>query len=286
MMPAAPSLDPQTLAAQYDNRARVPEAAAILARWAEASALARTQLPAELDVPYGDGPGETLDVFPAAAPDAPVLVFFHGGYWRTLDKSDVSFVAPGLLQRDVTVVVPNYALCPSVTIETICRQAAAATAWVLRRRVGGVAPSRVVVSGHSAGGHLAAMLMACRWKLLGDDLLQAPLAGGLGLSGVYDLDPLRHVPFLQADLRLTEAQVRRCSPAFFPRSRSRFYAVVGLDESEAFIRQSRLLRDNWGPTSVPVCETVPGMNHFTLLHSLADPAGRVHDLALRLLGRA
>jgi arylformamidase len=285
-MNSATSRVPQASPSPYDNRARVPEAPALLSRWAEASALARAQSTCELDVPYGDGPNETLDVFPAASPDAPVMVFFHGGYWRTLDKSDVSFVAPGFVARDVTVVVPNYALCPAVTIETICRQAAAATAWALRRRVGGTAPSRVVVAGHSAGGHLAAMLMACRWKMLGDDLPPSPLAGGLGLSGLYDLEPLRHEPFLQADLQLTEAQVRRCSPAFFPRSRSRFYAVVGLDESEAFIRQSRLLRDNWGPTSVPVCETVPGMNHFTLLHSLADPAGRVHDLALRLLGRA
>jgi arylformamidase len=242
-----------------------------------------------LDVRYGDGPNETLDIFPAAAPNAPVLVFIHGGYWRSLDKSDHSFVAPTFVDEGVTVVVPNYALCPAVSIETICRQLADALAWVARH-IGehGGDPSRIVVAGHSAGGHLSAMLLACRWKVLGDDLPAQLLAGALGISGLYDLEPLRLAPYLQVDLQLSPAMVKRCSPAFFPRpaGRAKFFAAVGLDESEEFLRQNRLIRDAWGPTSVPVCETLPGQNHFTILHNLVDPAGRLHHLALRLLGLA
>lgn len=280
--------DPDWLDGQYNNRLRVPDFPAIVQRWTQASAFARSQNPqAVLDVRYGDGPNETLDIFPAAQPGAPVLVFFHGGYWRSLDKADFSFVAPSFVDRGVTVVVPNYALCPVVSIETICRQAADAVAWTARHigEHGGDA-SRIVVTGHSAGGHLAAMLASCRWKVLGDDLPERLLAGAMGISGLYDLEPLRLSPYLQGDLQLTPQIVKRASPAFFPRAKGKFYAAVGLDESEEFLRQNRLIRDAWGPTSVPVCETVPGCNHFTILESLVDPRGRLHDLALRLLGLA
>ena len=278
--------DPAWLDAQYNNRARVPDYAAALASWAEASALARRGSTPVLDVAYGNGPAESLDVFPAAQADAPVLVFVHGGYWRALDKSDVSFVAPAFNASGAMVVVPNYALCPAVSVEQIVLQMTQAVAWTWRnaRRHGGD-PSRIALAGHSAGGHLVTMLLSCRWKEVGDDLPPNPLSGALSISGLYDLEPIRHTPFLQADLRLTPSSVARLSPAFFPRPKNgRLYAAVGQDESDEFLRQNLLIRDVWGPTAVPVCETVPGCNHFTVLNSLVDPAGRVHELALRLLG--
>ena len=282
-----PRLDPTWLDAQYNNRARVPDHAAVMARWAQASALARSgAASAQLDVRYGDGAGETLDIFPAANPNAPVLVFIHGGYWRGLDKADHSFVAPSFNADGAAVVVPNYALCPAVSIEHITLQMAAAVAWVWRHAAGfGGDPSRIALVGHSAGGHLAAMLLCCRWKEVDDELPAQPVSGALALSGLYDLEPLRHTPMLQADLQLTPSSVARLSPAFFPRpKRTKLYAAVGLDESDEFLRQNTLIRDVWGPTAVPVCETVPGSNHFTVLNQLADPRSRVHQLALRLLG--
>jgi len=279
--------DPAWLDAQYNNRARVPEAVAILARWAKASAVARDGSPAKrLDLRYGDGPNETLDVFPAARPGAPILFFVHGGYWRALDKSDHSFVAPSFVADGATVVVPNYALCPSVTIEDIALQMTRALAWTWRHAAEfGADASRIAVAGHSAGGHLAAMLLSCRWKLVGEDLPLTPLSGALAISGLYDLEPVRLTPFLQGDLRLTPSQVARLSPAFFPRPKGgKLFTTVGGDESDEFLRHNQLIRDQWGPTAVPVCETVSGMNHFTVLESLVDPAGRLHELALRLLG--
>ena len=283
-------LDPAWLDAQYNNRARVPEALHILQRWAEASALARTGAHgAQLDVRFGDGEQDTLDIFPAAGAggsSAPVLVFIHGGYWRALDKSDHSFIAPAFNAAGATVVVPNYALCPAVGIEHITLQVARAVAWVWRHAATfGGDPSRIALAGHSAGGHLTAMLLSCRWKELDAELPAQPVTGGLALSGLYDLEPIRHTPMLQGDLKLTPASVARLSPAFFPRPKgAKLYAAVGLDESDEFLRQNALIRDVWGPTAVPVCETVPGANHFTVLNGLADPAGRVHQLALRLLG--
>lgn len=271
--------------AQYDNRARVPEAPQILGRWAEASALSRARMTGLLDQAYGDGPGEALDVFPARADGAPVLVFLHGGYWRALGKGDHAFVAPAFVQAGAMVVVPDYALCPAVGIEHIVLQCTRALAWVWREaaRFGGD-PSRIVVAGHSAGGQLAAMLLTCRWPEVAPGLPPRLLSGALSLSGLYDLEPLRRAPFLQRDLRLTPAAVRRLSPAFLPRPRGPLYAVAGALESDEFLRQNRLIRDQWGPGSVPVCETLPGRNHFTVLHDLVDPAGRAHRLALRLLG--
>lgn len=280
-------LDPAWLEAQYNNRARVADHAAVLAGWAAASALARRSSAAALDLPYGDGgAAETLDVFPAAQANAPVLVFIHGGYWRALDKSDVSFVAPAFNARGAMVVLPNYALCPAVSIEQIVLQVARAVVWTWRNaHQHGGDPARIALAGHSAGGHLATMMLSCRWKELAEEMPLQPLAGALSISGLYDLEPIRHTPFLQTDLRLTPAAVARLSPAFFPRPKNgRLYATVGLDESDEFLRQNRLIRDVWGPTAVPVCETVPARNHFNVLNSLVDPAGRLHELALRLLG--
>lgn len=279
-------LDPVWLDAQYNNRARIPDHPAIFARWQEASSLARQGCPKQrLDVPYGAHPDERLDVFDAMLPGAPVLVFIHGGYWRSLSRKDHSFVAPALVQAGASVVVPEYSLCPQVRIEDIALQMTRVLAWVWRDQLAqGVAQPRIVLAGHSAGAQLAAMLLACRWKDVAPDLPAQLVHGALGISGVYDLEPLRHTPFLQGDLQLTPASVRRLSPAFFPRPKRPLLSVVGAEESDEFLRQNLLIRHQWGPSTVPVCETVAHCNHLTILHSLADPRGRLHHLAQRLLG--
>jgi arylformamidase len=278
--------DPAWLDAQYNNRARVADSMTQLAKWAEASALARERSANKvLDLRYGDGPNETLDLFPAAVPNAPVLIYLHGGYWRALDKSDSSLVAPSFVADGAMVVIPNYALCPAVSVEDIALQMVKAVVWTWHHAAAhGGNPERIALVGHSAGAHLAAMLLSCRWKQVDEALPLQPLTGALAISGLYDLEPVRRAEFLQSDLKLTPAQVNRLSPAFFPRPKAgKLYAVVGADESEEFIRHNQLIRDQWGPTAVPVCETVPRKNHFTVLESLADPKGRLHELALRLL---
>jgi arylformamidase len=286
--------DPAWLEAQYNNRARFPDSAQRIAAWAPASQAARAGSPrARLNLRYAPGGGGVLDVFPAApapaaAAGAPVLLFIHGGYWRSLSKDDFSFLAPGFNAAGAAVVVPEYALCPQVSIEHITMQMVQAVAWTVRHAAGfGGDAGRIVVVGHSAGGHLAAMLLACRWRDVDPDLPVQPLAGALAISGLYDLEPVRRVPSLQKDLALTPAAVRRLSPAFFPRPRQgRLQAVVGGLESEEFLRQNQLIRDAWGPTTVPVCEALPGLDHFTVMTALADPAHRLHGLALGLLGLA
>jgi len=272
--------------AQYDNRARIAEHPQILAHWFSASAAARARLEAALDVPYGDAASETLDVFRPKQRGAPVLVYLHGGYWRALDKRDQSFVAAPFVDAGAMVVLPNYALCPAVTIETIALQLVRALAWVHRHAAGfGGDPARIVLAGHSAGGHLAALLLCCDWASVGADLPPRLVGSALAVSGVFELEPLRHAPFLAPDLRLDAASARRLSPALLPRPAGRrLYAVVGANESAEFLRQNRLIARAWGAATVPVCETVPGRHHMDVLHDLADPARRVHRLALELLG--
>jgi arylformamidase len=279
--------DPAWLDTQYDNRARVPAALSHLARWSADSKRVRETSPhAALDLHYGDEPGETLDLFPAEQRGAPVLLYVHGGYWRSLHKSDFSFVAPPFVAAGATVVVPDYALCPTVTIEQIALQMVRAVAWTWRHvaEYGGD-PSRIALVGHSAGGHLAAMLLSCRWKQVADDLPPMPFNGALAISGLYDLEPVRRTPFLQKDLNLTPQQVARLSPAFFPRPKAgRLFATVGAQESDEFLRHNQLIRDQWGPTAVPVCEAIPDADHFTVLDDLVAPKGRLHGLARQLLG--
>ena len=284
--------DSDWLDAQYNNRARVADSGEILARWAQRSQVVRAETPCQFDLRYGAGDGETLDVFPAstaaAAPSsaagAPVLVFIHGGWWRALDKSDHSFIAPAFNAAGAAVVLPNYELCPAVSIEHIALQMTRALAWVWRHASSfGGDPARIVVAGHSAGGHLAAMLLCCRWPEVAPDLPAGLVSRALAVSGVFDLDPLMRAPYLQTDLRLTADAVRRLSPSRYPAPVGRLNAVCGGDESEEFLRQLRLIRKVWGQAAVPVCETLPGANHFTVLDHLVDPKSRLHALALALL---
>ncbi|HET8747439.1 MAG TPA: alpha/beta hydrolase [Ramlibacter sp.] len=269
----------------YNNRALVPDHADYLARWAQESRKAREEIPCELDIAYGREPGETLDVFPAEQGGGPVLVFIHGGYWRALDKADHSFIAPAFTRHNTCVVVPNYALAPAVTVPQITLQMARAVAWTWHniRRFGGD-PRRIVVAGHSAGGHLAAMLLTCQWPQFDPSLPRDTLRCALSISGLHDLEPIMRTPFLQEALQLTPQQVEQASPARLPAPRTgTLYSVVGGEESPEFHRQNRLIQEAWGARRVPVCEVLPGLHHFGVLDALVEPSHRLQQLALDLL---
>jgi arylformamidase len=269
----------------YNNRELVPDHPAYFTRWAGESQKARADGPCELDIAYGSGAGETLDVFPAPHADAPVLVFVHGGYWRALDKSDHSFVAPAFTRDGACVVIPNYALCPAVTIPHITLQVARAVAWTWQNiaRFGGDR-RRIVVAGHSAGGQLAAMMLACLWPQLDPALPKDTVRSALAISGLHDLDPIMRTPFLQPSLNLTPQQVAQASPARLPAPKhGTLYTVTGGDESAEYLRQNRLIQEAWGARRVPVCEALPGLNHFSVLDAMVDPSQRLHQLAVDLL---
>ena len=281
--------DPVWLEAQLNNRKRVPEFAEHIARWQNDSKAARALQRCHLDLAYGNNAAEKLDIFPAertpnAERPAPVMVFIHGGYWRSLDKADHSFVAPAFTKAGACVVIPNYALCPTVTMEQLVLQQVQALIWLYRNIVKfGGDPERISVVGHSAGGHLAAMMLACQWQTVAKDLPVNLVKNALSLSGLHDLEPLRHSPYISGDLRLTPSQVKRCSPAYFPAPQGQLTALCGSIESEEFRRQNRLIQQAWGKRCVPICEEVPGANHFSVLETLCTPGQRASDLALNLL---
>lgn len=269
----------------YNNRALVPDHAAYFQRWAEDSAQARASHLCLTDIAYGEGAMETLDVFPGRETGAPVVVFIHGGYWRALDKADHSFIAPAFKNLGGCVVIPNYALCPAVTIPDITMQMVKALAWVYRNAAHyGGDPSRISVVGHSAGGHLAAMLLNCHWPVIGSDLPADLVKAALSISGLYDLEPVRQTPFLKDSLRLTREQVALASPALLPApQQGQLYTVVGADESAEFIRHNELIQQAWGKQVVPVCASIPGRNHFSVLEALTSPSEHLHQLAIRLV---
>jgi arylformamidase len=272
---------------EYDNRTRVPEHPQIFSAWARDAAAYREQAlaqkRAELDLRYGEGARQTIDLFFAqpAVVDAPFAVFVHGGWWRSFAPASFSHLAIGLNAHGVNVAVAGYDLCPQVTIARITDEIRQACLflWTRFRR-------RLLCYGHSAGGHLTGAMLATEWTTCGGDVPAQLVPAGLSISGLFDLLPLIDVS-LNQDLRLDAEEARRLSPAFWRAPTGLVLdAVVGALESSEFLRQSRLIADVWGKAGVSTrYETVAGANHFTVLAPLTDPASPMVRRLASLAGR-
>jgi arylformamidase len=254
--------------AEYDNRARVPEHPEIFARWAADSQAYRARSPAALQarISYGATAREVIDLFDVR-PGAPLAVFIHGGWWRAFDPSLFSHCATGLNAHGVGVALAGYNLCPQASIVQIIEEARRAALALWRRY-----RQRMLVFGHSAGGHLTAALLATDWPALDSTAPADMVATGYAISGVFDLAPLVHVS-MNKDLRLDPQSAEKTSPALWTAPRGRVLdAVVGADESSEFLHQSSLIAEVWGKAGVATrYEAVAGANHFTVLGPLADP---------------
>jgi len=270
----------------YNNRAAVPDHPRWIARWGELSAAAFASERVKRDLRYGPGPKETLDLFTPRGPARGTFVFVHGGYWRALDKAEHAFVAPPLTSRGIAVAVVNYDLCPQVSIATIVDQCARAVAWVAREGAKhGANARRLVVGGHSAGGHLAAMMLARDWHA--DGFADSPVHGGVTLSGVHDLRPLPRFSY-NVDLKLDDASATRLSPALSPAGTAAPLVIaVGGDETGEFLRQSRLMWDAWPGNRPPDMAgplVVPGKHHFDVVLDHADAASDLTKATLARFG--
>jgi len=280
-----PVYTPEFVERGYNNRAAVPDHAGWFVRYAELSAAARDALRPVQDLRYGDGPQETLDLFVPATPSRGTLVFVHGGYWRALDKADFLFVATPFVDAGYAVAVINYDLCPAVSIATIVEECRRAVGWIVREGARhGANASRIVVSGHSAGGHLAAMLLATPAGAWG--LARHPIAGAVSVSGVHDLRPLVLFSF-NVDFRLDDAEAARQSPMLLrPATDAPIVVAVGADETSEFVRQAQLLWDAWPsnrPADAVAPMLIPRRNHFSVVADYADAGSTLTRATLALL---
>lgn len=267
---------------QYNARLQVQNNEEIIARNVERSEAYRKKARALLDLSFGPSESERVDLFLPERSGAPVHLFIHGGYWRSRDKSMFSFLAEPLVEAGALVAITNYALCPNVALDEIVRQVRSVTAWLWRyAREHGGDPDRIHVSGHSAGGHLAAMLAATRWTDFEPGLPEDLLKSATPVSGLFTLEPLiRHS--VNDDLQMNLDAAKRNSPALMsPRMHGPIHVCVGGDESEEFRWQSRDLASRWKEDGARVAYVeLPGINHFTILQRLAEPE---FDLTRRLV---
>lgn len=259
------------LEAEYDNRGRVPEYENIFATWTRDAELYRAETlkagRAALGLSYGDTPRQALDIFlPQPDRTGPLAMFIHGGYWRSLDPSMFSHMARGLNGRGIAVAIPGYDLCPNVTIADIIAQIRRACIFLWARF-----SQRLLVYGHSAGGHLTAAMVATDWQSLYPKAPSDLVPAGYAISGLYDLMPLVDLASNQ-DLRLNAETAVRLSPLHWPLPADRSLdAVVGGVESAEFKRQSRIIADAWARAAQTRYDEIADANHFTILDTLPNP---------------
>lgn len=269
---------------QYNARAMIPDHPRIFTRWLKDSAHVRRTHAALFDLTYGDECGERLDFFPTNRSDAPLLVFIHGGWWRSLDKSDFSFIAPAYTRAGFNVALTNYTLAPEASIADIVQQQLRALAWLYRNAEKyDFDPRRIVVAGHSAGAHLTAMMMAAVWPVFAPDLPPDLVKAGILLSGVYDLEPVRHADFVNVDLKLTEKDIDPLSPAWMPQAHpAPFLTAFGALESEEFRRQTALIANAWKDNHAGDV-AMPDVNHLTICDAFSEPGHPLYEATVKLI---
>ncbi len=257
--------------AEYNNRARVPNHASVIASWEEQSVQWRENAyKADLDLAYGAGTRHKVDVFsPENEAAGPIVMFIHGGYWQALGREWFSHMARGPNLNGITVAVPSYDLCPNVSVSQITEEMQACCLWLWKtyRR-------RIVVCGHSAGGHLTACMLATDWNAHDGDAPPLLVGAGLSISGLFDLEPL--VPTtINDNLQLTSESARKASPIHWaPPSGLKMIAAVGGEESSEYLRQSKDIAKAWHTQGMAVMARVlPGENHFSIVASLAEKDG-------------
>ncbi len=281
--------DAEALYAQYNNRAMIAADAleAIKADQEKRSDRFRDSWGrAELDLAYGPHARERLDLFLPEAENPPLFAYIHGGYWQWNDKEPFVFLCEELVPRGAAFANIDYALCPDISLTELTDQIRRALAYLWREAGSfGYDPGRIVVSGHSAGGHLTAMMMATDWPAFGDALPADLVAAGLPVSGVYDIEAVRLTPLNDA-VGMDQAEARALSPMFLaPASRAPMTVVVGGAESEEFHRQAGDFAEAWRGAGVAAdVLAAPGRDHFTVLNALAEPGHDVLAAAHRLLG--
>ena len=282
------NLSPEALELEFNPRATAKNLDERLAAYAATSAETRARLDCALDVRYGPGEKETLDIFPApgpgSGPGAPVQIFIHGGYWRAMDKSDYSFIADVFQPAGATTVVINYDLCPTVTLDTIVEQSNRSIAWTWRNIADyGGDPDRLYVSGNSAGGHLTAMALAHDWAA--EELPADIIKGAAPITGVFDCEPVVDIT-VNEEVRLEPEAAWRLSPLRHPPRRALpLLIAVGGAEPRLWIQMSEDYAALCRAHGIE-CDymEMPGQDHFDISRAVGDPESPLAHAMLRMMG--
>ncbi|MBO6521934.1 MAG: alpha/beta hydrolase [Rhodospirillales bacterium] len=271
---------------QYNNRERVPDHETLLTKYVARGEAFIAKAPHTFDIPFGDTPAEVLDVYPAHESDdaAPVLIFFHGGYWFSRHKNDFRYIPVGFAPAGAMVVVVNYALVPDVDLPELVRQCRASVAWTCKNAAEhGGDPNRIYISGHSAGGHITAMMNATDWSEW--DVDPGAIKGSMAISGLYDLEPIR-LNYMNPTLGFTPEIVSTLSPIHLkPTVNAPIVFAVGGAETPEFHRHNKMLSGPWAQAGM-ACEeiTVPDLNHFTILEDFSTEGRTLNTRMRQMMG--
>jgi hypothetical protein len=259
--------------AAYNNSAAVAGSAEIVAGWDKASEAWRNAHPGHLRLPYGPKERNNWDLFPASDASKPCLVHIHGGYWQTRSKETFACLAEGVAAHGWSFALPGYTLAPAATLTEIAAEIRTALDWFERHRREHGIGGPLVLSGWSAGSHLAAVA-------LGHPAIQA----GLGISGIYEIGPLRDT-YLNEKLKLSDAEIAALSPIRLPPVKKPLTIAYGTAELRALIENSRDFHANRAAAHMAGdLLPVPDANHFTILEELRRPDGMLSRAALHLAG--
>ncbi len=272
--------------AQYNLRAGRPDyETTVIPDWVERSLRARETLGGKIDLVYGPSERQKIDLFSAGEPDAPTLIYFHGGYWQRGEKAIYSFLAETFVKQGVNVAVAGYDLCPAVSITTISAQAREAVAWIWRNAAElGIARDRITVMGHSAGGHITGMMMGTDWTTLAGDLPLDLIRAGMPISPLNDLEPLRFTS-LNDNVRMDAVEAKKESPMNHPPVTDAPQVVItGGAETDEFQRQADMYVEAFATSSRPIARyVVPDCDHFDELNALAQDNSEVFAKCMDLI---
>jgi len=281
-MPVYKHYDQSALDRQYNNRLHVPDFSTYLERWELLSRQTEKEFHVIKNLSYGSLPREQLDIYPSLKPSSKTLIFIHGGYWHKLGKEDFQFIAGAFREYGVTTVLINYPMAPTVSMDQIVASCREAVRWICQNIAAyNGDPSQLYVAGYSAGGHLAAMLLATDWRHhnFNTDLIK----GVCTISGLFNLIPIllsdiNQVLEMDRETALRNSPVRQVPSANCP-----LVIAVGCDETDEFLYQSSEINDCWKKIIPVEMIKIPGVNHYSIVETILEPESRLHLAILRLL---